>query len=205
MPPHWSRYEGRRSVLTSSNSNRKAERPMNVLLNYVYALVEVEAILACQAVGLDPGLGIVHSDTRGRQSLALDVMEPVRPEVDAFVLDLVEQRTFRKVEFVETSDGHVRLRSPLTHDLAETMPRWAQLLAPIAEHIAHVLGLNSGRRRRRRGRNLLRTQSSRLGAADRGWLGVSHRAGTSRTRYLLHGDEYDPRQSNRTATFRLRP
>jgi hypothetical protein len=110
------------------------------MLNYVYALVEAEAILACQAVGLDPGLGLVHSDTRGRASLALDVMEPVRPEVDDFVLDLVEHRTFGKVEFVESPDGHVRLRSPLSHDLAETMPRWAKSLAPIAEHVAHAFG-----------------------------------------------------------------
>ena len=66
IPPHWSRYEGRRSVLASAASNRKAERPVNALLNYVYALVEAEAIFACQAVGLDPGLGIVHADAKGR-------------------------------------------------------------------------------------------------------------------------------------------
>lgn len=63
IPPHWSRYEGHRSVLASGKGNRKAERPVNALFNYVYALVEVEAILACQVVGLDPGLGLVHSDT----------------------------------------------------------------------------------------------------------------------------------------------
>jgi CRISPR-associated endonuclease Cas1 len=140
IPPHWSRYEGRRSVLASAASNRKAERPVNAMLNYVYSLVEAEAILACQAVGLDPGLGIVHSDAKGRQSLALDLIEPVRPKVDAFVLDMVERRTFRKAEFAETSDGHVRLLAPLTHDLAETMPQWAQSLGPIAEHVAHVFG-----------------------------------------------------------------
>ena len=65
VPPHWSRYEGRRSVLASAASNRKAERPVNALLNYVYSLVEAEAILACLAVGLDPGLGIVHADAKG--------------------------------------------------------------------------------------------------------------------------------------------
>jgi len=140
IPPHWSRYEGRRSVLASAASNRKAERPVNAMLNYLYSLVEAEAILACQAVGLDPGLGIVHADARGRQSLALDLMEPVRPEVDGFVLDMVERRTFRKAEFTETSDGHVRLLAPLTHDLAETMPQWAESLGPIAEHVAHVFG-----------------------------------------------------------------
>jgi CRISPR-associated endonuclease Cas1 len=140
IPPHWSRYEGRRSVLASTNANRKAERPVNALLNYCYALLEAEAILACHAVGLDPGFGIVHSDTRGRQSLALDIMEPVRPAVDAFVLDLLERRTFRKAEFAETPDGHCRLKAPLTHELAETMPRWAQAVAPIAEQVAHTLG-----------------------------------------------------------------
>ncbi|MGD1012077.1 MAG: CRISPR-associated endonuclease Cas1 [Acidimicrobiales bacterium] len=95
IPPHWSRYEGRRSALASAASNRKTERPVNAMLNHLCSLVEAEAILACQAVGLDPGLGIVHADAKGRQSLALDLMEPVRPEVDAFVLDMVERRTFR--------------------------------------------------------------------------------------------------------------
>ena len=37
IPPHWQRYEGRRSVLASSNSNKKAERPVNAILNYCYA------------------------------------------------------------------------------------------------------------------------------------------------------------------------
>jgi CRISPR-associated endonuclease Cas1 len=141
VPPHWSRYEGRRSVLASGNANRKAERPVNALLNYAYALLESEAILACQAVGLDPGLGIVHNDTKGRQSLALDLIEPVRPSVDGFVLDLLAQRTFRKAEFTETPDGHCRIKAPLTHELAETLPRWAQAVAPVAEEVAHTLGL----------------------------------------------------------------
>jgi hypothetical protein len=121
-------------VLDRSTFNR------DVLLNYVFALVEAEGILACQAVGLDPGLGIVHNDARAPQSMALDLMEPVRPEVEAFVLDMLEGRTFRKVEFAEAPDGHVRLRAPLTHELAETIPRWARSLAPIAEKVANLLG-----------------------------------------------------------------
>jgi CRISPR-associated endonuclease Cas1 len=140
IPGHWSRFEGRRSVLASANGNRKAERPLNAVLNYLYALAEAEAVLACQAVGLDPGLGIVHNDARARQSLALDLIEPVRPMVDAFALDLLERRTFRKIEFTETADGNCRLKPRLTHELAETMPHWAQAVAPIAERMAHALG-----------------------------------------------------------------
>jgi CRISPR associated protein Cas1 len=91
-------------------------------------------------VGLDPGLGIVHLDTKGRQSMALDLIEPVRPQVDAFVLDLMERRAFRKAEFTETSDRHCRLKAPLTHDLAETLPEWARAVAPVAERVVHALG-----------------------------------------------------------------
>jgi CRISPR-associated endonuclease Cas1 len=140
VPAHWTRYEGRRSVLSSGNSNKKAERPTNAILSYLYKLVEVEAILACAAVGLDPGFGFVHLDARGRQSLALDIIEPVRPEVDAYVLELLARRTFKKAEFTETSDGHCRLKAPLTHELAETLPTWAQALAPVAERVVHTLG-----------------------------------------------------------------
>ena len=140
IPAHWSRYEGRRSVLKSANQNRKAERPLNAVLNYLYALAEAEAVLACHAIGLDPGLGIIHNDARGRQSLALNLIEPVRPLVDAIALELLERRTFRKVEFTETADGHCRLKAPLTHELAESVPRCSQALAPIAERVAHALG-----------------------------------------------------------------
>jgi CRISPR/Cas system-associated endonuclease Cas1 len=64
VPAHWTRYEGRRSVLASSVQNRKAERPVNAILNYLYSLVEAEAILACQTVGLDPR---ARDRPRGRQ------------------------------------------------------------------------------------------------------------------------------------------
>jgi len=92
----------------------------------IYALVEAEAILACQTVGLNPGLGIVHAVTPGPPVARPRRHGAVRAEVDSFVFALVEQRTFRKVDFVDTTDGHVRIRSPLTHELAKMMPRWAQ-------------------------------------------------------------------------------
>ena len=40
----------------------------------------------------------------------------------------------------ETPDGHVRLRAPLTYELAETLPRWGRSLAPVAEKVVHILG-----------------------------------------------------------------
>ena len=139
IPPHWQTFDSRRSAITgASNTNRLAERPINALLNYCYRLAEVEARFACVRLGLDPGLGVLHLDAPGRDSLALDVLEPLRPAVDRFVLDLVAERTFAKRDFVERSDGAVRIAAPLSHQLAETMPTWRRTVGPHAERVLHL-------------------------------------------------------------------
>jgi CRISPR-associated endonuclease Cas1 len=144
IPQNWTRFGRRTSPLTSSP--RSAVTAGNSLLNLSYSLAESEAICACMGVGLDPGLGVVHSDTRGRASLALDVLEAVRPEVDAYVLDLLVARVFRASDFFETRQGVCRVLPPLTHELAEMSTTWAKLLAPIAERVAAMLAEASGSR-----------------------------------------------------------
>jgi hypothetical protein len=111
---------------------------VNALLNYVYSLLESESRLALLASGLDPTLGVLHADQRNRDSFALDAMEAVRPGVDAFVLDLLEERVLTSRDFVELSNGVCRVRAPLTHDLALTLPKWRQLMAAIAAHLAQA-------------------------------------------------------------------
>ena len=92
--------------------------------------------MACLACGLDPGLGVFHVDQNGRDSLALDLMEAVRPQVDAYLLDLLGVRTFSSKDFVETRRGVCRVLAPLTHPLAETTTQWARLIAPVVENVA---------------------------------------------------------------------
>ena len=72
----------------------------------------------------------LHADQKARDSLALDLMEAVRPEVDAYVLDLLAGRTFSAKDFVETRKGVCRVLAPLTHTLAETTSQWARAIAP---------------------------------------------------------------------------
>jgi len=139
-PNHWSIFEGRRSLLTKGVSPKKAERPLNASLNLTYALAGIEARLAALAVGLDPGLGFVHADTQRGDGLAWDLLEPVRPAVDRLVLDLVAERTWRRADFVERSDGSIRIAPRLVQELAATMPVWAKLVAPHAEAVAHLFG-----------------------------------------------------------------
>lgn len=127
-------------MLQSNNGNRKAERPVNAILNYLFALLEVEAVLACQVIGLDPSLGIMHADAKGRNSIALDLMEPVRPVVEEWALHYFAKHSFKMSDFVETADGHVRLLAPLTHELAGSMSQWRKEVAPWAERVAHLIG-----------------------------------------------------------------
>jgi hypothetical protein len=110
-------------------------------LNYLYALAEVETRIALVGRSLDSGLALFHADTARRHSLATDVMERVRPHVDAFVLNLARTRTFSARDFAETRDGACRLSSTLTHELAPTMATWAKLAAPaesVARHVARL-------------------------------------------------------------------
>ncbi len=137
VPEHWRTAGSRTSPLTSSP--RLATDPVNALLNYAYAIVEAEARIALLAVGLDPGLGVLHADQVRRDSLALDVMEAVRPDVDAWVLDTLTSRTFGKADFHETRAGVCRLMPPMAKLVAETAPRWAAAVAPVAEAVARTL------------------------------------------------------------------
>jgi CRISPR-associated endonuclease Cas1 len=140
-PEHWLSFL-RSSPLT--NAPRAAVNPANAILNYLYALLEAETRIACLTVGLDPGLGIVHADVRGRDSLALDLMEAVRPQVDRYLLQLLQQRVFRLGDFHETRKGSCRILRPLTHQLAETAVEWARLIAPVPEKVAEMLSDASG-------------------------------------------------------------
>jgi hypothetical protein len=91
------------------------------------------------AVGLDPGIGIMHADLRARDSLACDLMEAIRPQADEFVLELVRNREFRKKDFFETREGICRILPPLSPEIAHSASKWKKLISPIAEEIAQTL------------------------------------------------------------------
>ncbi len=137
VPDHWRSFQARRSPI--SGSARLAANPVNAILNYLYAIVEAEARLAATILGLDPGFGFLHSDTAHRDSLAADLMEPVRPQVDAFVLDWILREPIKREWFFEQRDGNCRLMAPFAARLSETSKTWRRLLAPLAESVARVL------------------------------------------------------------------
>ena len=102
-------------------------------MNYLYALLEAECRLAIAALGLDPGMGVLHLDTTNRDSLACDLMEPVRPDVDVYVLNWILRQPLKGTWFFEERNGNCRLMADLAIQLAETASTWAHLIAPLAE------------------------------------------------------------------------
>lgn len=137
VPNHWRSFGARISPLT--RSPRLAANPLNAMLNYLYALLESEACLAIAALGLDPGLGVLHADAPARNSLALDVMEPVRPQIDAYLLKWISRETLKREWFFEQPDGNCRLMGPFAVQLSQTGPTWAHAVAPFAEMVARTL------------------------------------------------------------------
>lgn len=137
VPDNWRAFGARTSPLTASP--RLAANPANAILNYLYALLEGEATIAARVVGLDPGVGILHADLPSRDSLSADLMEPVRPKVDAFVLDLLRTRPLAVSDFHETRQGVCRLTPALASDLAATLPRWRLEVGRVAEVVAQLL------------------------------------------------------------------
>ena len=86
-------------------SRRPPLDPVNALLSFLYTLLTHDCRSACESVGLDPAVGFLHRDRPGRPSLALDLMEELRPVlVDRLVLSLVNRRQLRGKDF-ETRDG----------------------------------------------------------------------------------------------------
>lgn len=86
-------------------SRRPPRDPINALLSLAYTLLYHDVTGAVQAQGLDPSVGYLHRDRPGRQGLALDLMEELRPWwADRLVLSLVnrEQIKARHVEQAET-------------------------------------------------------------------------------------------------------
>ena len=139
VPDNWKIMEGRRSAVNPGTA-RNATDPINALLNLTFRLLEAEGHLATVSVGLDPGLGISHADTRGRASFVLDLIEAARPLAERHVLRLLRTQPLRWRDFHEEARGVVRVLPPLTHRLAEAMPGFASTLAPVVEHIAQLLG-----------------------------------------------------------------
>lgn len=86
--------------------NRRPPRdPLNVVLSLGYTLLHADTVLALYGAGLDPYIGFYHGLNFGRESLACDVMEPLRPRLDRFAVHLFKSGEMRPEDFSTTAQG----------------------------------------------------------------------------------------------------
>lgn len=83
---------------------------VNALLSFAYSLLSHDCASALESVGLDSYVGFLHQDRPGRVSLALDLMEELRPcMADRFVLTLINNRMLKASDFQYMESGAVLL------------------------------------------------------------------------------------------------
>lgn len=97
------------SIGFTGRNRRPPRDPANACLSLAYTLLHYEAVHAAHTAGLDPLLGFYHRPAFGRESLASDLIEPLRPRVDVFVVHLFASRQVRAEHF--SHDGQACLLS----------------------------------------------------------------------------------------------
>jgi len=91
---------------------------MNAILSFIYMILMNDVQSAVEAVGLDSYVGFYHRDRPGRASLALDLMEELRPVLaDRLALSLVNRKQLSSQDFLQKETGAVLL----TDDARKTL------------------------------------------------------------------------------------
>ena len=91
-----------------SRNRRPPLDNVNAMLSFVYTLLTNSVAAALETVGLDPYVGFMHTDRPGRVSLALDLVEELRPVLaDRFVLTMINKKMVSARDFTKKEDGAV--------------------------------------------------------------------------------------------------
>jgi len=102
----------------------------NCLLNYGYGMLYGMVERACILAGLDPHVGLLHTDNYNKKSFVFDMIEPFRPYVDETVVKLITTRQVKQVYFEKIPDGYTlnqagkELLIPAVNDFFEESIRY---------------------------------------------------------------------------------
>lgn len=107
--PHLIRHDDPAFAFTGRSRRPPLDR-VNALLSFLYAMLGHDCRSALEGVGLDPQVGLLHADRPGRASLALDLMEEIRPVLaDRLALSLINRRQVAARDFIVEESGAVRM------------------------------------------------------------------------------------------------
>jgi CRISPR-associated protein Cas1 len=92
----------------TERSRRPPMDNLNALLSFFYTILSSEVASALETVGLDPYVGFLHQDRPGRPSLALDLMEELRPVfADRLALSLINRKQVNGQGFTQKESGGI--------------------------------------------------------------------------------------------------
>jgi CRISP-associated protein Cas1 len=113
-------------ITVGTRSGRPARDPVNAALNYAYALLLADVMRAVAACGLDPHAGFLHTSTRNKPALALDLCEEFRaPVADSTVVGAFNNGELGLRDFSDVL-GSTRLREPGRRALISAYERRVQ-------------------------------------------------------------------------------
>lgn len=121
-----------------SRNRRPPKDPVNAVLSLGYTLLHAEAVLALYGAGLDPFIGFYHTLDFGRESLACDVVEPLRVEVDRHTLMLFRTEKLRVDDFSQTDGACLLGKAGRTRFYAEWEPVAERLRKQLGESVTDV-------------------------------------------------------------------
>jgi CRISPR-associated protein Cas1 len=102
----------------SGRSRRPPRDPVNAVLSFLYTMLAHDCTAALETVGLDPQVGFLHRERPGRPSLALDLMEELRPYlVDRLTLTLINNRQIDSKAFTFKESGGVLMNDELRKNI----------------------------------------------------------------------------------------
>lgn len=89
----------------SGRSRNPAKDEFNALLNYAYGILYSKVEKACIIAGLDPYVGILHTDNYNKKSLVFDLIENYRIWADETVINLFASRLVKQEQFNKLHNG----------------------------------------------------------------------------------------------------
>ncbi len=102
--------ESKEAFFFRTRSRRPPLDNVNALLSFLYTLLTHDVAAALEGVGLDPAVGYLHRDRPGRPSLALDIVEELRPVIaDRLALSMINRRQIRGDGFRTTESGAIEM------------------------------------------------------------------------------------------------
>ncbi len=115
-----------------SRVRRPPTDPVNALLSLIYTFLHFEMVREIECLGLDPMIGFYHSFEYGRESLACDLIEPFRPDVDRLVFNVFKNEQLTINDFKkETSNNSCYLKKKSRKKLFLLYESWAKNERPL--------------------------------------------------------------------------